>query len=58
MASLIFLQGCLEDLLDYEMEQYDIVSPFGITFGTFQVSFIRIIRNSGTSQILLLVGLL
>ena len=27
----------MEDLLDYEMEQYDIMSPVGITFGAFQV---------------------
>lgn len=34
-----YTEGCLEDLLDYEMEQYDIMSPFGITFGTFQLLF-------------------
>jgi hypothetical protein len=32
-------EGCLEGLLQYEMEQYDIMSPVGITFGVFQLLF-------------------
>ena len=31
------VKGCLDDLYDYEMRQYDIMSPVGITFGSFQV---------------------
>ncbi len=31
------MQGCLDDLVDYEEEQYGIIGPIGIAFGLFQV---------------------
>ena len=35
---LLHEEGCLENLLSYEMRQLDIIGPIGLAFGVFQVN--------------------